>query len=130
MCVTIITLVYSCSNKDKKILDAIQGKWYDIDGTEATIEVKEDKWIEGDEEFGKMICQISQYNDSIIELKVLENNNTITYFKTGMKNYIKIKSDVPPDVFHFEQTDTTGRKGFNCYFTSNKAKIQPYKPKE
>lgn len=123
-CIAITILFVSCSNNDNKTLEAIQGKWYNIDGTTKTIEVKGDKWIEGDEEFGKMTCQISQYNDSITELKVIENKNTVTYFTPGMKNYIKIKSDSPSDVFHFEQTDTTGRKGFNYYFTTNKAKIQ------
>lgn len=130
ICVAITALVYSCKNNDNKTLDAIQGKWYNIDGTEKNIEVKGDKWIEGDEEFGKMICQISQYNDSITELEVIENKNTITYFKPGMKIYIKIKLDSPFDVFHFEQTDTTGRKGFNCYFTNNKAKVQVNEFKE
>jgi hypothetical protein len=128
--VSVVTVIYSCSNNDTKTIDAIQGKWYNINGTEKTIEIKGDKWIEGDEEFGKMTCLISRYNDSITELKVIENQNTITYFTTGMKNYIKIRLDSTSDVFHFEQTDSTGRKGFNCYFTTNKAKIQPYEPKE
>lgn len=130
ICVAIATLAYSCNHNDSKTLKAIQGKWYNTDGTTKTIEINGDKWVEGDDEFGKMTCQISQYNDSITELKVIENKNTIMYFTPGMKIYIKIKLDSPSDVFHFEQTDTTGRKGFNCYFTTNKAKIQPYKPKE
>jgi hypothetical protein len=128
--VVITTFVYSCNNNGNKNLDAIQGVWYNIDGTTKTIEIIGDKWIEGEDEFGKMTCQISQYNDSITELKVIENKNTITYFKPGMKNYIKIRLDFPSDVFHFEQTDTTGRKGFNEYYTTNKNKIQPYKPRD
>ena len=125
VCAAITIFVYGCNNVNKD-LDAIQGLWYGIDGTTKTIEIKGDKWTEGDDVFGKMICQISQYNDSIYELKVIENKNTVTFYTKGMKVYFKLRHDAPSDILHFSNTDTTGRKGIDYYYTTNKNKIQPY----
>lgn len=116
----VVTLIMlgACGNQQNHIINAIQGKWYNIDGSTKTIEIKGDKWIEDVQEFGKTVYQISSYNDSVYQIKVIENTNTLTRFTIGMNDYIKI--NLKPNMLNFEYTDTTGRKGFSSYYLRNK----------
>jgi len=112
MCVAIITLVNSCNHNDSKTFEAIQGKWYNIDGTTKTIEVRGDKWIEDAPEFGKTTYSISFKNDSVFDLKVLENKNTITFYKEGMVRKLKLKS-FKQNVMSLVEIGTDGINEFN-----------------
>lgn len=88
--IAIITLVNGCSSNYNKTLNAIQGKWYSPKDNTIIIEIRSEKWIEGDDNAGYTTFLITPKNDTIFSIKVVEQKNIYTNYKVGMEQAVKI----------------------------------------